>query len=183
MRARYVDLKIPVTVGGGDCIRNATISTWWSYIMNLDNHVEEGFFNSHCKFEVGNGFGVAFWHSHWHKDGRMKLLFPALFGTSLFQDASIAAMGGWRNDIWSWGDFGVKAIWRVNLDMAEDFNKLNLMLQNLFPMDSCSSDNVIWNNIEGDVFKVDDCHRKMVLLRILNGPQEKFNSVLHAVWR
>ncbi|XP_058756589.1 uncharacterized protein LOC131629807 [Vicia villosa] len=58
-------------------------------------------------FEIGNGYITSFWHSCWKEERSLKELFPLCFSFSKLKNASVASMGGWRDDVWEWGDLGI----------------------------------------------------------------------------
>ncbi|XP_058722194.1 uncharacterized protein LOC131594011 [Vicia villosa] len=59
------------------------------------------------RFSINNGFRTPFWESVW-LDGRvLKVEFPALFEASALKGVAVAAMGGWVDGKWVWGDIGI----------------------------------------------------------------------------
>ncbi|XP_058742123.1 uncharacterized protein LOC131614573 [Vicia villosa] len=56
---------------------------------------------------IGNGYITSFWHSCWKEERSLKELFPLTFSSSKLKNASVASMGGWRDDVWEWGDLGI----------------------------------------------------------------------------
>ncbi|XP_058768582.1 uncharacterized protein LOC131642338 [Vicia villosa] len=98
--ARYGDVNLTVVHGGDKCKGSVTKSPWWSDILSLELVRPLGFFNSTCKFTVGNGLIPSFWHSNWTLRGILEDLFPLLYYESYLQDVPMALMGGWRDATW-----------------------------------------------------------------------------------
>ncbi|XP_058746485.1 uncharacterized protein LOC131619403 [Vicia villosa] len=71
-----------------------------------------------------NGCSISFWYAHWLKEGILKDLFLELFNISLLKDASIGAMGGWKDGCWNWSDLGIVINAQPRREQAAAFSVL-----------------------------------------------------------
>ncbi|XP_058765712.1 uncharacterized protein LOC131639232 [Vicia villosa] len=107
LKARYVDVKLRATFCSMLKYSDRSSSMWWRDISSLENKTSSEFFTNNCFFHVGNSCSISFWYAHWLKEGILKEIFPELFNISLLKDASIGAMGGWKDGNWIWSDMGI----------------------------------------------------------------------------
>ncbi|XP_058733550.1 uncharacterized protein LOC131605180 [Vicia villosa] len=133
-------------------------------------------------FFVGNGYNIPFWHSFWKEEGILKLLYHVLFSVSELQDVSIAAVGGWRNGVWSWGNFGVS---NEHLSVGPIATEMILLQQHISSVSPvCQGlDNVEWVQSLGGRFTVADCFRRINSFRVRSGPRDQFDAAMELVWR
>lgn len=143
LKARYIDLKINITIGGGNRKGSELILNWWANILSLKKHVDKDFFNMQCRFVIGNGFNVYFWNSLWMGEDILKHLLPIQFSVSGLHDISMAAMGGWRNGEWFWGDFGVSVIQQRDAFVAAEMVQVLLLLHHVHSIQN-NTKTIVW---------------------------------------
>ncbi|XP_058747131.1 uncharacterized protein LOC131620130 [Vicia villosa] len=131
--------------------------------------------------EVGHGFYTSFWHGNWLNGGILKNLFLGLFNVSLLQNASIGAMGGWREGRWIWGDFSIPAA--APLQISDDVNRLCLMLDGAPVLRPDSPDTARWQHGVDGIFAVSSCYNWLNLQHIPPGPDDRFHSAFSAIWK
>ncbi|XP_058764508.1 uncharacterized protein LOC131637959 [Vicia villosa] len=59
------------------------------------------------RFLIHNGFNTSFWDVKWLNGMVLKEEFPSLSEASCLKTVSVAAMGGWVDNKWIWGDCGI----------------------------------------------------------------------------
>ncbi|XP_058752711.1 uncharacterized protein LOC131625894 [Vicia villosa] len=108
LKARYGDINLHVVSFDAKNSKKISKSSWWMDILSLENSYTDNFFVDNCRFIVGRGFNISFWNSRWMEDICLMKSFPVASNLSDLKFLSIACMGGWIDDVWTWGDFGVR---------------------------------------------------------------------------
>lgn len=64
-----------------------------AFEVGLWKNIKKGWenFSSFTRFQVGDGFGINFWHDHWCGEAALKIVFLVLYGLACAKDANIAA--------------------------------------------------------------------------------------------
>ncbi|XP_058775315.1 uncharacterized protein LOC131649574 [Vicia villosa] len=156
LKARYADVKLCAAAGVKNFVKKSSRSVWWSDILALGKKLPEEFFAKSCKFRVGLGYSISFWHARWLDEGIIKDIFSDLFALSLLQDASIGGMGGWIDDVWHWGDLDI--LNPTVTGSTTDVNRLMLLLP--APVHSPgSTDTTSWLHTGDGIFSVSSCYK------------------------
>ncbi|XP_058741406.1 protein NRT1/ PTR FAMILY 4.2-like [Vicia villosa] len=212
LKARYVDVKLRDTL----CVKNKSkdwsSSVWWADISSMENKIPADFFANNCFFHVGIGHSISFWHAHWLEDGILKDLLPYLYIVSVLQDASIGAMGGWKDGCWTWGDLGIATATDFlaaapvsngtaaapNSDgSAATTNSFVLPtvlvtpgsaaslahLLSLFDLKLDQQDSAYWKHEDDGVYSVSSCYYALSRRYIPFGPANRHDTVFEDIWK
>lgn len=174
LKKRYVDVKLRVVNGGGNYDKKCSRSFWWSHLSLLGKKLLEELFEKNCKFQVGVGFSIFFWHSIWLEVGILKDVFLILFDLSILQDVSIAGMGGWKDKDWHWSDFIIPN--STNLDTVADIARLRQLLLGVAPYASCAN-RVVWLLSNDGCFSVSSSYGALCLRHVPLGLANQFDIV------
>ncbi|XP_058759860.1 uncharacterized protein LOC131633158 [Vicia villosa] len=111
----------------------------------------------------------------------LKEAYPDLFFASRLKNVSVAAMGGWLEEEWKWGDLGLPS--SVMEDPSLRGLRLSLMsrLEN-FKGWSVGKDTVVWNSNSEGVFSVSSCYELYENSYIPFGPHPKHVEAFDLVW-
>lgn len=131
---------------------------------------------------VRSGFSTPFWHASWTASGILKDAFPFLYSASLLQDVLVAAIEGWSDVVWWWGDLSV----HDNLLLHHDYLAEKLLLDEVLrPVQPCArrTDSIAWKFDKSLIFSVGNCHEIINFKSIPFGPTDRFNLALEKVWK
>ncbi|XP_058734049.1 uncharacterized protein LOC131605745 [Vicia villosa] len=107
--------------------------------------------------------------------------FPDLFFASRLKKVSVAAMGGWLEYEWRWGDLGLPGSVMDDSALRGFLLSLKNRLKN-FNGWSVGKDTVVWNgNVERE-FSVASCYEQYEKSFIPYGPQVKHAEVFDLLW-
>ncbi|XP_058732648.1 uncharacterized protein LOC131604205 [Vicia villosa] len=149
-------------------------ATWIPLLSKLKNRLEG--------FSVHNGFSTLFWEAIWLCDFTLKDLFPDLYVISRLKFVSVAAMGGWNDGMWSWGDFGIFEVEVEEFCLEEvnaDFKGKVVGFRGWLE----GKDSVVWNNPEDKVFSVASCYEVYNKLRFSYGPPNRNDGAFGLLWK
>src|SRR4051812_15495217 len=91
---------------GGNRV-SSKCSFWWKDIINSVHFTFLDPIENFCRFSVHNAFSTPFWEARWLREWSLKETFPDIYELSRLKFVSVAVMGGWNDEEWQWGDFGV----------------------------------------------------------------------------
>lgn len=113
LKSHYGDISLKAFGADGQLKVSSLCSWWWKDILKIHSTSTFSPLSPHdpivggCKFIIHNGFHTPFWYAIWLDDTPLHETFPVLFGLSSLKNVSVAAMGGWRDGVWWWGDLGI----------------------------------------------------------------------------
>ncbi|XP_058752759.1 uncharacterized protein LOC131625939 [Vicia villosa] len=129
------------------------------------------------RFSVNNGFNTPFWHAKWLGGTPLKVLFSSHFEVSKLKHISVAAMGGWGNGGWIWGDFGLEGN-NHSVDVGE--------LRNFVDGSEGRNegrDGVEWFYNEETDFSVASCYSFLLKRLTPFGPPNKSDEAFGLLWK
>ncbi|XP_058733972.1 uncharacterized protein LOC131605656 [Vicia villosa] len=168
----------------GDSFKTISSSFWWRDLLKvgISTPSQEDPFSSNCSFVVGNGFTTPFWEVVWLNNISLKDFFPDLFELSTLKKVSVAAMGGWREEEWVWGDLGITEEEVVQAGLVSELGVLRSLLENFGGLKG-GRDSVSWSLESEKVFSVASCYNWYVSLRTPFGPSKRCEEALEIVWK
>ncbi|XP_058747172.1 uncharacterized protein LOC131620179 [Vicia villosa] len=107
LKERYGDLVLKVMGGAVDPIERRKASFWWKDLMKLGSNSFFDPFLSSCRFLLRNGYNIPFWDVMWLNGLILKEVFSNLYEASSLKMVLVAAMGGWVDNRWTWGNCGI----------------------------------------------------------------------------
>lgn len=107
LKARYGDIRLEVIHGRRKKSNSRNCSIWWLDLCSLGKNLLDNFFNSNCRYSLGDGYSISFWYFSWMDGGPLKDRFPAVFDISVLKEVYVACIGGWLGGMWQWGNLGV----------------------------------------------------------------------------
>ncbi|XP_058733701.1 uncharacterized protein LOC131605347 [Vicia villosa] len=134
------------------------------------------------RFLTHNGFNTPFWEANWLEGMVLKDEFPDLFEVSRLKGVSVAAMGGWVDSEWRWGDLGIPEDWLDNSLRLADWEKVRTILEAFGNLGE-EKDGVEWMPNSSDGFSVASCYEVYASKRILYGPNCRFYEAKGLVWK
>ncbi|XP_058726135.1 uncharacterized protein LOC131597454 [Vicia villosa] len=109
-------------------------------------------------------------------------MFPDIYDISRLKFVSVAAMGGWSDGGWKWGNFGVSEGDVVDMGVEEEFAVFKGRMEDFRGwMDG--KDSVEWNAPEEAEFTVASCYNFYNNLRIPFGPSNRYDGVYELLWK
>ncbi|XP_058725467.1 uncharacterized protein LOC131596741 [Vicia villosa] len=168
--------------GGGSNKKATKFSFWWKDIQKIISYSFRDPLVDSCRFSVHNGFATLFWEARWLNVTSLKDLFPDLYGISRLKFVSVAAMGGWKDGVWVWGDLGVSELEMGELGLEADFAVL-LGLVEGFKGWKGGKDSIEWDYSEDKDFTVASCYTFYNNLRIHHGPPNRNDEAFGLLWK
>ncbi|XP_058766322.1 uncharacterized mitochondrial protein AtMg00310-like [Vicia villosa] len=121
LNSRYGEISSTMFVGSGGNRISSNCSVWWKDVVKSIYSTSFDPIEYFCRFSIHNGFSTPFWEARWLYDRSLKELFLDLYGISQLKCVSVAAMGGWKEGEWIWGDFGVSDVDTEQSGLVEVF--------------------------------------------------------------
>ncbi|XP_058750747.1 uncharacterized protein LOC131623741 [Vicia villosa] len=168
--------------GGGANKVLSKCSVWWKDVLKIISSSSHDPIVDLCRFSVHNGFSTPFWEAKWLCDFTLKDFFPDLYVISRLKYVSVAAMGGWKDGMWCWGDFGISEVEVDELCLEEvyaDFKGKVVGFRGWLE----GKDAVEWNNSEDKVFSVASCYEFYNNLRFSYGPPNRNDGAFGLLWK
>ncbi|XP_058742003.1 uncharacterized protein LOC131614437 [Vicia villosa] len=182
LKTRYGDINLQVVKVAKSDNNKSSKSLWWRDILELEHEFKESVFVNLCRFKVGDGFHISFWHSCWLNDCSLKEAFSVAYLCSELKFVSIACMGGWKNNVWKWGDFGVRRGDFPGLE--EEIRRLLLVMEGarLDWGKRGERDTVRWEGEPEGIFSVRSCYGGYEKYHIPFGPRVENSEALTLLW-
>ncbi|XP_058733672.1 uncharacterized protein LOC131605316 [Vicia villosa] len=180
LKARYGDINVKAASCVSSINGKDSHSKWWADILSLGISYVEDFFMDNCKFVLGDGYNISFWHSKWIGTRSLRELFPEEYACSNLKFVSVAGMGGWNSNGWAWDRFGLDAAGSVGADSM--VQKISEMLQHVQPV-SEARDGVIWLADPDFSFTVRSCYDLFNFYHLPRGPDLQLVSVFSLIWK
>ncbi|XP_058765341.1 uncharacterized protein LOC131638809 [Vicia villosa] len=181
LKSRYGDVASKVFGGGTEKIVSSSCSMWWKDIVRIFSSFSHDPIASCSKFIVHKGYNTPFWESIWLEGTTLKNCFPDLFHESRLKNVSVAAMGGWVDGVWKWGDFGLPENVRDNGVRMEEVLDLKDKVTT-FSGWSSGHDTVSWTGNSDLCFSVGSCYAFYENLSIPYGPPINHAEVFGILW-
>ncbi|XP_058757653.1 uncharacterized protein LOC131630925 [Vicia villosa] len=182
LKARYGDINLKVVDGGRINRGTSSKSAWWDDILSLQKVQPLNHFNLNCRIDIGKGFKTSFWSAHWNNACILKELFPILFSVSALQSAAVALIGGWQDDVWTWGDFGISCSNRDRPKVAVELLLLQQILQSVSPK-IYNADHVLWRAEKNGSFLIKSCVSIVNGVHLFSGPMDRHDSSYKSIWK
>ncbi|XP_058732778.1 uncharacterized protein LOC131604350 [Vicia villosa] len=181
LNARYGDLCMHVTCGG-DTYKLSSSSFWWRDILKV------GFFPpssndpnvSYCCFKVGNGFNTPFWEASWLDNSILMKTSSKLFSASSLKKVLVAAMGGWCDGVWKWGDLGISDVGLGEPDFLAMYTGLQALLESFRGMNE-NKDSMVWSLDTEKGYTVSSSYLRYALMCIPFGPLNRCDEALELI--
>ncbi|XP_058753205.1 uncharacterized protein LOC131626408 [Vicia villosa] len=183
LKARYGDVSI-LDFTGGDSSKLTSSSFWWRDLLKVgfsSSFINEPF-SSNCRFIVGNGFTTPFWEVAWLNNSILREDFLELFEISSLKKVSVAALGGWREEEWIWGDLGISGVEAEQAGLESKLAVLRSLLENFGGLKE-DKDSVCWLLDSEKAFTVSSCYNRYASLRTPFGPIKRNEEALEIVWK
>ncbi|XP_058727132.1 uncharacterized protein LOC131598560 [Vicia villosa] len=90
-------------------------------------------------------------------------------------------MGGWNNDVWSWGDFGIN-VNLLNSELTNSIVSLRSILSEA-EIGVLEDDKVVWYGEPGGIFSVASCYHFYANFCIPYGHPNRDEAVLGKIWK
>lgn len=194
LKARYGDICLQAFGPGVKVKASQPCSWWWKDILNIftssstPSSSDIAMVTSSldpivkgCKFVIRNGFHTSFWHAAWLDDLSLCELFPNLYAASALKDVSVAAMGGWMEGTWRWGDLGISVSLLVDRVSFAQYDSLKGCLGR-FEGWRDGTDSVVWMGNGDRRFSVASCYDMYERARIPFGPSIRYGEVFGILW-
>ncbi|XP_058746973.1 uncharacterized protein LOC131619951 [Vicia villosa] len=169
---------------GGEVSNLSSSSFWWRDLLKVGflTPFEKDPFVSNCLFYVGNGFSTPFWEACWLNNVCLMEAFPELYRVSSLKKVSVAAMGGWCEGVWKWGNLGIPEGAALEAGLFVKLLELRALLESHGGLHD-EKDTVAWllNSVKG--FSVASCYHRYTILRTPFGPHNRNDVVLEKVWK
>ncbi|XP_058753180.1 uncharacterized protein LOC131626380 [Vicia villosa] len=154
-------------------------SIWWRDLVKINSLCHTDPMVDKVNFNVHNGFHTPFWETAWLDGISLKEEFPDLYLNSTLKGVSVAGMGGWLQDSWCWGDFGLRLednVVEAELvrlkDRVETFNGWR---------HGC--DSVTWTEGSSLDFSVSSCYNFYLKFQIPYGPPNVNDGAFGFLWK
>ncbi|XP_058776654.1 uncharacterized protein LOC131650974 [Vicia villosa] len=169
---------------GGEGSNLSSSSFWWRDLLKVGflTPFEKDPFVSNCFFKVGNGFSTPFWEACWLNNVSLMEAFPDLYGVSSLKKVSVAAMGGWCEGVWKWGDPGISEGAVLESGLIVKLLDLRALLESHGGLHD-ERDAVSWLIDLDNGFSVASCYHRYILLCTPFGPQNRDDEALEKVWK
>ncbi|XP_058734162.1 uncharacterized protein LOC131605881 [Vicia villosa] len=132
-------------------------------------------------FIIRNGYNTPLWYSKWLDDIALNEAYPDLFFASRLKNVLVAAMGGWSEEEWRWGDLGLPGSVVDDLVLRGLLLSLKSRLEN-FNGWSGGKDTVVWNGNSERDFSVASCYEHYEKSFISYGPLIKHAEAFDLLW-
>lgn len=182
LKSRYGDISLKA-LGADDQVKVSPLySWWWKDVLKI--YYASSFSPRHsldpiaggCKFIIHNGFQTSFWFAAWLDDTPLFENFPDLYKLSGFKNVSVATMGGWKDDVWKWGDLGLPGFVEEESELSVQLNILKGRLES-FEGWKEGKDIVVWLGNSDRIFSVASCFDMYERSRTCFGPPIKHAEV------
>ncbi|XP_058775284.1 uncharacterized protein LOC131649541 [Vicia villosa] len=164
-------------MGGEKGAAHRSGSFWWRDLLNITHNSFDDPIGECSRFSVNNGFNTSFWHAKWIGDFSLRILFPDMYEVSNLKHVSVAAMGGWSDGGWSWGDFGL-----AGSDFTDGVEELRDLVGGAEGM-SEGRDDVEWHYKDDMDFSVASCYSFLMKSHIPFGPPNKDDEAFGILWK
>ncbi|XP_058759067.1 uncharacterized protein LOC131632311 [Vicia villosa] len=168
--------------GGGECKVTSKCSFWWKDILKIISSYSLDPIVAYSRFSIHNGFNTPFWEAMWLEDFTLKEAFPELYKISRLKNVSVAAMEGWDDGEWKWGDFGVCDVGADDFILVEEAATLKGRVEG-FRGWLEGKDSVVWGENLDSEFSVASCYNFYDKLRIPYGPSTRHDEAFGLLWK
>ncbi|XP_058776799.1 uncharacterized protein LOC131651145 [Vicia villosa] len=136
------------------------------------------------RFKVHSGFSNPFWESSWLDERPLREAFPIIFDKSFLKKVSVAAIGGWEEGIWKWGDLGLKEGVLGDEGAVSMYGALKCRLEDFRGMKE-GRDAVVWMGKAdtGSTYSVASCYEYIRRVRTPHGPFDKNPEAFGILWK
>ncbi|XP_058775852.1 uncharacterized protein LOC131650140 [Vicia villosa] len=168
--------------GAVDPIERRKASIWWKDLVKLGSNSFFDPFVSSCMFLLRNGYNIPFWDVMWMNGLILKEVFPNLYEASSLKMVSVAAMGGWVDNRWTWGNCGISENRLLEHEVAVEWGIFRGFLEEYGVIGS-ERDRAEWITPRGEDFSVASCYEKYAFYRIPFGLIGRHNEAKILVWK
>ncbi|XP_058742108.1 uncharacterized protein LOC131614555 [Vicia villosa] len=141
-----------------------------------------GDLSMHVVYCVGNGFSTPFWEACGLNNASLMEVFPDLYVVSSLKKVSVAAMGGWCEGVWKWGDLGISEGAVLEPGLLAKLLDLRALLESFRGLHD-EKDVVSWHLDLDNGYSVSSCYHQYTLLRTPFGPHNRNDEALENVWK
>ncbi|XP_058784431.1 uncharacterized protein LOC131659235 [Vicia villosa] len=184
LKSRYGDLTSIICDDGRGSKVSSNCSFWWKDLVKVGSSSFNDPIIDKCRFKVHNGFSTPFWESSWLDERPLREEFSVIFDKSCLKKVSVAAMGGWEEGRWKWGDLGVKDGGLGEFGADSVYGALKGRLMEFGGMKE-GRDVVVWMGKAdtGSSFSVASCYDFLRRVRTPHGPFDINHEAFGILWK